>query len=104
MHSIERRGEHIAITYSAMASRCEVLLPVSSAGDAGHLASLAYDETLRIEHKFSRYRDDSVVQRINHSDGARVAVDDETARLLRYAEHCHELSGGLFDITSGVLR
>lgn len=97
------RGEHVVITYSAMASPCEVLLQVP-ASDAGPLASLAYDETARIERKFSRYRDDSVVHRINHSDGIAVRVDDETARLLRYAGQCHKLSGGLFDITSGVLR
>jgi thiamine biosynthesis lipoprotein len=110
MHSIERpfalgmRGEHVAITWRAMASPCEVLLPIALANDAAHVASLAYEETHRIERKFSRYRDDSVVQRINHSEGAGVPVDDETARLLRYAAQCHELSGGLFDITSGVLR
>lgn len=110
MHSIERpfavgmRGEHVVITYSAMASPCEVLLPLSLADEAPRLARLAYDETHRIEQKFSRYRDDSVVQRINQGDGASVRVDDETARLLRYAGQCYELSGGLFDITSGVLR
>jgi thiamine biosynthesis lipoprotein len=110
MHSIERpfalgmRGEYVAITYSAMASPCEVLVPARLARDAPHLASLAVDETHRIEEKFSRYRDDSVVQRINGSDGASVRVDEETARLLRYAAQCYELSGGLFDVTSGVLR
>lgn len=61
-------------------------------------------EALRIEHKFSRYRADSVVGRINHADGAPVQVDDETAHLLDFASHCFELSGGRFDITSGVLR
>jgi len=101
--AVGRRGDHVVVTYSAMASPCEVLLRVPAA-DAARLASLAYDETARIEQKFSRYRDDSVVHRINHSDGLAVRVDDETARLLRYAGQCHQLSGGLFDITSGVLR
>ena len=36
--------------------------------------------------------------------GRPVAVDDETAHLLDYAATCHEISDGLFDITSGVLR
>ena len=35
---------------------------------------------------------------------AAVPIDAETAALLRYADHCFALSGGLFDITSGVLR
>ena len=33
-----------------------------------------------------------------------VEVDEETARLLDYAGRLHELSGGRFDVTSGVLR
>jgi hypothetical protein len=36
--------------------------------------------------------------------GQAVIVDDETAGLLDFAARCHALSGGLFDVTSGVLR
>jgi FAD:protein FMN transferase len=62
-------------------------------------------EALRIEAKYSRYRADSVVSRINAAaGGAPVAVDDETAALLDYAAAAHQQSRGLFDITSGVLR
>jgi len=58
----------------------------------------------RIERKFSRYRDDSVVTRINRSAGEPTEVDAETARLLDFAEHVWRISEGKFDITSGVLR
>jgi FAD:protein FMN transferase len=68
------------------------------------LASLAFQETKRIEQKFSRYRDDNIIHAINCSNGGRVRLDEETARLLRYAGQCHDLSDGLFDITSGILR
>jgi FAD:protein FMN transferase len=62
-------------------------------------------EALRIEARYSRYRTDSVVSRINAAaGGAPVAVDDETAALLDYAAAAHLQSRGLFDITSGVLR
>lgn len=64
----------------------------------------ARDEVLRIEYKYSRYRDDSIVTRINRSHGAPVAIDAETRRLLAYADDAWRLSEGLFDITSGVLR
>jgi thiamine biosynthesis lipoprotein len=111
-YTIRDAGEHWAIAYSAMASPCEVLVRRGDAGfpardAAGYierLASLAYEETTRIERKFSRYRNDNILHAINHSDGARVPVDDETSRLLRYAGQCYELSGGRFDVTSGVLR
>jgi thiamine biosynthesis lipoprotein len=57
-----------------------------------------------IERKFSRYRDDNIIARINTAEGAPTGVDDETASLLDFADRVHTLSGGLFDITSGVLR
>ena len=59
----------------------------------------------RIEAKYSRYRDDSVTTLINRAaGGTKVAIDDETAALLRYADQCFTMSQGRFDITSGVLR
>jgi thiamine biosynthesis lipoprotein len=61
-------------------------------------------EAKRIEHKFSRYRDDNVVFEINNSSGKTIQVDVETALLLDYADQCFQLSDGAFDITSGVLR
>src|SRR5262245_8269488 len=87
-----------------MASPCEVL--VEAVGDtlAAQVAAAAEIEALRIERKFSRYRDDSVIAAIHAARGKVIEVDDETADLLDYAATCHALSGGLFDITSGVLR
>lgn len=90
--------------FRAMASPCEVLLEGVAQAEALRLAGLAQAEALRIERKFSRYLDDSVVARLHSSGGAAVAVDDETAGLIDFAAHCHAASGGLFDITSGVLR
>ena len=87
-----------------MASPCEVLLDTDDREHALSLAEPARDEALRIEGKFSRYLDGNVVHEINHANGRTVTVDEETAGLLDYAAACHESSGGLFDITSGVLR
>ena len=66
--------------------------------------AIAADEALRIEGKFSRYRGDSVIARIHERRGAPIDVDEETAALIDFASQCHDLSDGLFDITSGVLR
>jgi len=90
--------------FRAMASPCEILIDTGDEPLAQRLGALARDEALRIERKFSRYRDDSIIQRINHAHGAPVEVDDETASLLDYADTCWRLSEGLFDVTSGVLR
>ncbi len=92
-------------TFSAMASPCELLLEgVDDADLAREIVRIACDEARRIERKFSRYRDYSVLARIHAARGAPVEVDDETALLLDFAAQCHALSGGLFDMTSGVLR
>jgi thiamine biosynthesis lipoprotein len=71
---------------------------------ARSLLALAAGEARRIERKFSRYRSDNLIHRINTSNGAPVSLDDETADLIDYAARCFELSDGRFDITSGVLR
>jgi thiamine biosynthesis lipoprotein len=86
-----------------MASPCEVLIDGSSRREAERLLALVAAEAWRIEDKFSRYLRGNVVDRINRSDGAPVEVDEETARLLDFAVKLHGLSGGRFDITSGVL-
>lgn len=91
-------------TFEAMASPCEVLVDSEDEQLARELYDLVRDEALRIEHKFSRYRDDSELSRINRSDGKPVTVDAETTQLLDYADQCYRLSAGTFDISSGVLR
>jgi thiamine biosynthesis lipoprotein len=89
-----------------MGSPCEIRLYAASRSRAESLAAAAVAEVGRLEAKYSRYRDDSVTARINASAGdlSGVVVDDETAALLDYAATAHRESGGLFDITSGVLR
>ena len=102
--TLERVDDHHVGRFTAMAGPCEVLVDTLDHDEAQAAVDEACDEAWRIERKYSRYRDDSVVHRIHSAQGAPVDVDDETARLLDYAASCHEMSGGRFDITSGVLR
>jgi thiamine biosynthesis lipoprotein len=69
-------------------------------------AALAMAEVERIEKKYSRYDQESTLSIINRAagGGGTVTLDDETALLVEFAFACHEKSGGLFDITAGVLR
>jgi thiamine biosynthesis lipoprotein len=87
-----------------MGSPCEVLVDTSHEQLAQAVTSAVAACAQRIEQKYSRYRDDSVVTRINRAAGTPVEVDEETARLLDFAEHLWRLSDGKFDVTSGVLR
>jgi FAD:protein FMN transferase len=87
-----------------MASPCELLVEAENPELAASLLQQTRDEALRIEGKFSRYLRDNIVYKINISGGQPVAVDAETTQLLNFAHRLYELSDGLFDITSGVLR
>ena len=90
--------------FRAMACPCEALVEIDDELVARELIALVHDEARRIEHKFSRYLEGNIVHRINSAQGEAVKVDDETARLLDFADQLFELSEGRFDITSGALR
>jgi FAD:protein FMN transferase len=100
----ERSRDFYAASFSAMASCCEVLVHTSNREHALELGNVIAREAWRVEQKYSRYRDDSVLAWIHRSRGHEISVDTETASLLDFAAHCYELSDGRFDITSGVLR
>lgn len=90
-------------TFNALGGVCDI--DVVSSEQPNHLIQLAVAEVRRIETKFSRYIDSSIVGQINAKAGlAWVSCDDETRGLLEYANTLYVHSGGLFDITSGVLR
>lgn len=102
--TLRRTPECWVGSFQAMAGPCEVLMETDDRRDAERIVSIVAAEARRIERKFSRYLPDNIVHAINTSDGRRVEVDEETARLLDFAGKLHELSAGKFDITSGVLR
>lgn len=89
-----------------MGTACTLRLPASPPRAVARAAEAAMAEVARLERKYSRYRDDSLLAEINRvaAAGGEVAVDEETVGLIDYAFACHLQSGGLFDITSGVLR
>jgi FAD:protein FMN transferase len=92
-------------TFRAMAADNELQVHASHASHANAAARAAIDEVQRIEAKYSRYRPDSLLSRINaQAGGAPVEIDEETRGLLLFADACHRQSDGLFDATSGVLR
>jgi thiamine biosynthesis lipoprotein len=95
----------LRFSFKAMGSPCELQVFASS-GDARRVADAAIAEMERLEARYSRYRSESFLSEINRAGqaGGRIAVDDETAALLDYAQACYAESDGLFDITSGVLR
>ena len=71
-------------TFVAMASRHELLVATSDRAQADRAARAAIADVLRIEAKFTRYRDTSITSTINRNAGGdAVAIDAETVALLR---------------------
>ena len=91
-------------TFVAMANPCELLCDTDDAVLARRIADIAAGEALRVEARFSRYRDDNVVHAINNSNGRTLNLDAETAHLIDFGATLWRLSEGAFDLTSGVLR
>jgi FAD:protein FMN transferase len=81
-----------------------LLLRASQLAVARELGECVAEEAWRIEAKYSRYRSDSLISYLNGHGGSPATVDDETASLLDFAQRCHRISDGLFDISSGILR
>lgn len=102
--TLKRDGPDFLFSFHAMATPCDVRVETDDETIAAEAGRAAEAEARRVETKFSRYLADSVVGRINASEGKEIAVDAETADLLDFGARCYELSGGRFDITSGVLR
>ncbi|MDD1622891.1 MAG: FAD:protein FMN transferase [Methylococcaceae bacterium] len=89
-----------------MGTPCEIQLFAKSHTSAKRIAEIAIADVRRLEARYSRYRSDSLLSKINKvaASGGEISVDAETAGLLNYAATCHEQSAGLFDISSGILR
>jgi len=101
---LAQSGRDFLCTFQAMATPCEIRVETADAELAERVAQAGVAVARHVEEKFSRYRNNSVISQINSADGREVEVDPETAHLLDFAEQCFELGGGLFDVTSGVLR
>jgi FAD:protein FMN transferase len=91
--------------FKAMGGPCKVHLYGADESETALVLDAAEAEVRRLEGKYSRYLPRSLTTAINAAAGIKaVAIDAETSGLLNYADTVWEESGGLFDLTSGVLR
>jgi thiamine biosynthesis lipoprotein len=99
-------AELFNFTFNAMGSPCQLQFYAPTAPQAAAVYSVVRQRIEALEQRYSRYREDSLLSKINRAAGTgeRVAIDPETFALLNYAEHCYRESQQLFDVTSGVLR
>lgn len=89
-----------------MGSPCDIQLYAADEAEFQRIATLAIADVERLEALYSRYREDSFLSEINRvaASGGSITVDEETSGLLNYADIAYRESGGLFDVTSGILR
>ncbi|WP_019029016.1 FAD:protein FMN transferase [Colwellia piezophila] len=102
--SFKAQEQGYSATFHAMASPCEILIQTTELNLVKKITKLVSDEVWRIEDKYSRYNKDSVCSHINNSAGQCITIDEETYLLLIFAQQCYQLSGGLFDISAGILN
>ncbi|SQH76837.1 FAD:protein FMN transferase [Shewanella benthica] len=93
---------HLA-SFNAMASRCEVLIRTADREQAYIMAYQVLQETRRIEQKYSRFNNSSLLSRLNATAGDWQNIDVETSALLVFSKQCFDLSDGMFDITAGPI-
>lgn len=98
--------QRVEYSFKAMGGPCRLRLEVDDTASAKEAIAAAVAEVRRLELKYSRYTDDSLTSQINRAAGTGIPVpiDEETAGLLNYAQTAWQISDGLFDLTSGVLR
>ncbi len=90
--------------FSCFAGPCEIHLPGLSRSRATRVSQQIAKEAWRIESTYSRYLSASWLGRLNALSGQRMELPEEAARLFSFAQAGWEVSGGAFDISSGILR
>lgn len=97
--------ELFTFKFGVMGCPACVMFYAKSQAEASQVMEHIHQELNRLNEKYSNYTPHSYIAEINRSAGKKegVIVDEETATLLDYAQLCHQLSNGLFDVTAGIL-
>ncbi len=89
------------LTWSALGTRCEVQYAATSAAQAQAFETAAVAWVAAFEAKYSRFRPDSLISRINAAAGrAPVAIDAEMEGLLALCDRLHFMTQGVLDPTA----
>jgi FAD:protein FMN transferase len=90
--------------HQAMATTFEIVVQHTDPLYARQAAHAAFDELDQIEGELSRYLENSDVARINRVPaGEPLPLSIETFECLRISQQMYEETGGVFDVTIGLL-
>jgi thiamine biosynthesis lipoprotein len=87
-------------TFRAMSTDVTVFCPLESPASERRIASQVADLFQAAEARFSRFRTDSELSRLNACDGSFIASSQLTSALARAATY-QRLTAGLFDVRVG---
>ncbi len=88
-----------------MGTVCEILIREKQTEVAKSVVKAVIAELNRLENKYSFYKTESLLSRINQeSYNANIELDDETSYIFNVASDLHDLTNGLFDPTIGVIN
>lgn len=97
-------GDYHQFQFRAMGTMNSVIFSTSSLRRADDIREAVLKWVHRFEEKYSRFRPDSLVGRINKAAGkAWVEVDPQTEEILALCDWFHWKTHGLFDPTLGPL-
>lgn len=87
--------------WNALGTFCEVQYVCADASIAQRFEKAAIDWVAGFEARYSRFRPDSLVSRINASAGGDwVAVDSEMEHMLNFCASLHFMTKGVMDVTA----
>ena len=89
------------LAWQALGTRCEVQYAATSENQAKAFETAAVGWVAAFEAKYSRFRPDSLLSRINAAAGrASVAIDAEMEQLLALCDRLHFMTQGVLDPTA----
>lgn len=89
------------LRWAALGTNCEVQYVCADAAAARAFEVAATNWVAAFEAKYSRFRPNSLVSRINAAaGGAAVAIDEEMERFLEVCHSLHFMTRGLLDVTA----
>src|SRR5688572_9743053 len=84
------------IAFHAMGTNCEIQYACDESGSATAFERTAHDWVQAFEAKYSRFRDDSLVSRINAAAGLEwIGVDADMEQMLKLCDTLYFLTEGI---------
>lgn len=88
------------LAFTALGTSCEIKYTLADDRRARAFGSAARAWVERFEGRYSRFREDSLLSRINRGAGDWVAIDDEMGQMLDLSGSIHFMSQGCLDVTA----